>query len=254
MVRKPKKGAPKEPAAPASSTPAPEPSQAVATADPHSPKTPELQQTDDSTPLGPAKPAKPAEPKVDAVAMLQALGFDRGQAEAALEAAKGDADRAVEFLMMSGANMQEQEPEPARGSTDIFTEEDNRLSAEPAGPLEQLTSAPEFQHMLQMVRSNPEALPLVMAEVEARWPELVELLEQNQEELQRLIEAAPEEMGKAAQIDTGAELARHAEAVSMLASMFPDMDREMIAQAYHQCGCDQEMAANALLSQAFLTE
>jgi len=214
-----------------------------------------------AAPSEPEAPSKNQEDKVaPALAMVMAVGFSREQAESALQAAQNDPDRAVEFLFMSGATMTEQQP-AAQGAVsspgDIFATEDAQMKAEISGPLAQLASAPEFQHMLAMVRENPEALPLVMQEVEARWPEMVSVLEENQDELQKLLDQPAPETSKQAQVDMGHELARHEEAITNLKSMFPDIDAELVAQAYHQCQCDSSMAANALLTQdmsAFSTE
>ena len=63
-------------------------------------------------------------------------------------------------------------------------------------------------NVLQLVRDNPDALPLVMEEVEARWPHLLKTLEDNQEALQQLI-SEPPEPSKQAQVDQGSEMARH---------------------------------------------
>lgn len=203
-----------------------------------------------STPEGaPSKPAATGG-KVDALGLVMSVGFTQADAEQALAAAQNDPDRAVEFLFMSGVTPSEQ-TEPTNNSetsADIFAREDAAIKADPAGPLAELASTPEFQHMLQMVRQNPEALPLVMAEVEARWPDLVQTLEENQEELQKLL-AEPAEPSKQAQIDSGAEMAKHEESIAMLVALFPNIDKELVAQAYHQCGCNQEMAANVLLSE-----
>lgn len=144
------------PAAAVTSTPAPAPAVASAAA----------------TPLATAAPA----PNPEAIASLVAMGFPESECAAALTAAMGNADLAVEFLMggipagARSAAQQMQSMPPAAPVT---------APPSAATGLDAFRSHPQFNQLKTLVQQNPAAITQVMDAIGRQNPALLAAIHEN---------------------------------------------------------------------------
>jgi len=102
------------------------------------------------------------------------MGFPEDQARAALRAAQGNTDLAVEFLM-SGI------PDHALRNTSAAVSTPSVGSGSTGHPLEQLRHHPQFNQLKSLVQTNPAALSQVLEIIGQQNPELLSLIHSNQE-------------------------------------------------------------------------
>jgi UV excision repair protein RAD23 len=105
------------------------------------------------------------------------MGFPQDQAEAALRAANGNSDLAVEYLM-SGI------PDSARHAP-ISTPTGVGTPAASSGSgsgIEQLRRHPQLNELRRLVQQNPAALSQVLEAIGQQNPELLRLIHGNQAE------------------------------------------------------------------------
>ena len=138
-----------------------------------------------ATPAPPAEPSPPAQPTaappaptsnfvtLEAMSQLEAMGFGMAdQNRAALEAAMGNVDMAVEFLMNGIPEehpmTQAAAPSPATGGA-------------PTG-LARLRQHPQFDELRRTVQQNPSALQTVLQHLGQQDPDLLQLIHSNQGE------------------------------------------------------------------------
>ena len=197
MVKKPAATAPPPPTAAASNPATPAPALANPVAPPA---------VDDTTPAATLSGdlANLAGPAFEtAVENIMGMGYPRPEVEAALRAAFGNADRAVEYLL-TGLPMGAVAP-PAEGAEDaeeagedapvgVAVGEGGGGGAEAAGggaggPLDFLLDNPQFEQMRQLVRANPQLLPSLIQNLGAANPELLARINEHQQEFVRLINA-----------------------------------------------------------------
>uniref|UniRef100_A0A0K0DCB5 Ubiquitin-like domain-containing protein n=1 Tax=Angiostrongylus cantonensis TaxID=6313 RepID=A0A0K0DCB5_ANGCA len=95
---------------------------------------------------------------------------------AALRAAFWNPERAVEYLL-NGIPDEEQMPIDVGEGT--------------ASQLEALRQLPQMDELRNLVRSNPEILPSLIQQIAAVNPDLMEVIQNNQEEFLRILNAAP---------------------------------------------------------------
>lgn len=110
------------------------------------------------------------------------MGFPQDQAEAALRAAMGNSDLAVEYLM-SGI------PDHARGAALSSPAPTGGSPATPVAPaggsgsgIEQLRRHPQLNDLRRLVQANPAALSQVLEAIGQQNPELLRLIHANQSE------------------------------------------------------------------------
>lgn len=118
----------------------------------------------------PAAPVQPAAINAEALQQLEDMGFPQDEARAALRAANGNTDLAVEFLM-SGI------PEQALAAMSAApppTPSDN--------PLDALRQHPQLNQLRTIVQSNPGALSQVLEMIGQQNPQLLALIHSNQEQ------------------------------------------------------------------------
>ena len=130
---------------------------------------------------------------------LTAMGFPESQCTAALEAAFGDANVAVEYLMNGipeGLGQQQQlppappvaAPAAAAASAAASTSAPAAVAAaDPSNPLAALRSHPQFLDLRRLVQSNPSALQAVLQEIGTQQPELLTAINNNQAEFIRMM-------------------------------------------------------------------
>jgi len=162
-----------KPAAPAPAptpVPVPAPSPVVAQVPAAAPTTPAPQPT--PTPSAPAPiPLNP-----ESIQQLIDMGFPDDEARAALRAAQGNTDLAVEFLM-SGI------PEEAvRAASGASGASGAGATSGSSNPLEALRQHPQFAQLQGLVQSNPAAINQVLEAIGQQNPELLALIHANQEQ------------------------------------------------------------------------
>jgi UV excision repair protein RAD23 len=120
----------------------------------------------------------PAQLNPEAIRQLTDMGFPQDQAEAALRAAMGNSDLAVEYLM-SGI------PDSARNAPISTPTGSGTPAASPAGSgsgIEQLRRHPQLNELRRLVQQNPAALSQVLEAIGQQNPDLLRLIHGNQAE------------------------------------------------------------------------
>ena len=111
------------------------------------------------------------------------MGFPEEEATAALRAAMGNADVAVEFLMngipphaMAAAGM------GGNQNTSLDQSTDSNASGGSGSGIEQLRAHPQLNELRRVVQSNPSALSQVLEAIGQQNPALLQLIHANQAE------------------------------------------------------------------------
>ncbi|KAH8075168.1 hypothetical protein JL721_1163 [Aureococcus anophagefferens] len=153
------------PSTPAPSAPAPTPAPAPA-----------------ETPAGLQSPAASPHVTAEALAQLDAMGFGHAdQSRAALEAAMGNVDLAVEFLMNGIPD------EAALTGANLDGDGDAAMDDAGASPLATLRAHPQFDDLRRTIQANPGALQQVLAGIGRDSPELLALIHANQAEFLQMM-------------------------------------------------------------------
>jgi len=138
----------------------------------------------------------PADPVL--VAQLQAMGFPKDQAEAALRAAFNNADLAAEFLMtgMGTGELQDQSfmsydtEEGSRGIGEMNLVNllpPGAMSGQGGNPLGMLRFHPQFAEIQRIVQSNPALLQEILQKLGEESPDLIQLINENPEAFVQLL-------------------------------------------------------------------
>jgi len=115
------------------------------------------------------------------------MGFPQDQCVAALRAAYGDANRAVEYLF-SGIPEGLNDPgppspaaaSPAAAAPAATSPAAPAAAAAAAGGLDALRAHPQFNDLRRLVQTNPQALPAVLQQIGQQDPALLALIHTNQ--------------------------------------------------------------------------
>ena len=182
MVTKPKRAAAPKPAA----APAPAAAAAPAAPPPSTPApsapAPTPAPAPAETPAGLQSPAASAHVTAEALAQLDAMGFGHAdQSRAALEAAMGNVDLAVEFLMNGIPD------EAALTGANLDGDGDAAMDDAGASPLATLRAHPQFDDLRRTIQANPGALQQVLAGIGRDSPELLALIHANQAEFLQMM-------------------------------------------------------------------
>ncbi|CAJ0606909.1 unnamed protein product [Cylicocyclus nassatus] len=193
-----------------------------------------------------------------AIDAIQAMGYPHDQVVAALRAAFWNADRAVEYLL-NGIPDEEQIPIEVGGE-----EEESEQGESAASQLEALRQLPQMDELRNLVRSNPEILPSLIQQIASVNPELMEVIQNNQEEFLRILNAPPS--SGSAQPAGGGEggaggnqnpySGRHvidlteqeAAAIQRIKSLGFRVSDGLIIEAYLACDKNEEMAIDYILN------
>ncbi|SPO04551.1 related to RAD23 - nucleotide excision repair protein (ubiquitin-like protein) [Cephalotrichum gorgonifer] len=305
MVNKPKEPKPAPAAASTSNVPA-TPAQAVAST-PAAPPAPAARATSQAAAPATPTPARtgPAatetaeafnDPstlmlgaqRAEAVANMEAMGFERSQIDAAMRAAFYNADRAVEYLLTGiPETAQEERAAPAaapatgaaagptsggdEGGVNLFdlaaqqggggaprggAESGANAAAGVAaavgqqgfGNLEFLRNNPQFQQLRQVVQQQPQMLEPILQQLGAGNPQLAQLIAQNPEQFLALL---GEDGDDDAPLPPGAQtVAVTPEERDAIERLCRlGFDRDQAIQAYFACDKNEELAANFLFDQ-----
>lgn len=138
--------------------------------------------TTTTTPSVPAAPVRETALDPEAVRQLMDMGFPQEEASAALRAAMGNADMAVEFLM----NGIPSHAMAAAGMGGDFEEMeqsiDDGATGGAGGSLETLRAHPQLNELRRVVQSNPAALTQVLEAIGQQDPDLLQLIHSHQQE------------------------------------------------------------------------
>ncbi|KAK4070211.1 uncharacterized protein Triagg1_6632 [Trichoderma aggressivum f. europaeum] len=287
MVNKPKPAAapaaaaapPATPAPPVTSTPAVPPAPVQTSTQAAPPATPTPNRST-GTPSGLAMGSERAE----AIASMEAMGFERTQIEAAMRAAFNNPDRAVEYLLTGipesvqqtqRANSPPQAapagPEAAAGPPDdaanvnLFDLAAQRRSGATAGQtggglsagaaaqvelgnLDFLRNSPQFQQLRQVVQQSPQMLEPILQQLGAGNPQLAQLIASNPDQfLQLLGEDAEDDVPLPPGAQAISVTEEERDAIERLCRL--GFDRDQAIQAYFACDKNEELAANFLFDQ-----
>lgn len=218
-----------------------------------------------------ATPAAPPNPfSEELINNITVMGFPRDQVVAALRAAFGNPDRAVEYLMNGIPEhlTREQAPAPAAQSAPAAaaTPASNPTPTSNMSTFDRIRQEPQFQQIRQIIRTNPHLLEQFIQQMSRENPELFRDITAHQEEFIQMLNedagddapAAQEQLGGAG----GPTITREQDgrvtlqvteaerqAIDRLKQLgFPE---DMVVQAYFACDKNEELAANFLLSNAF---
>ena len=129
-------------------------------------------------PAAPATVSAPAQVPIseESVQMLTAMGFPDAEARAALSAARGNGDLAVEYLM-NGIPDHALLSMSSPSATPIAAPAGAPTSG--SGDLEQLRHHPQFNQLKRLVQANPAALGQVLAAIGQQDPALLAVIHSN---------------------------------------------------------------------------
>jgi len=223
-------------------------------------------------------PAVAGEELNSMVQNIMAMGYPRDEVVAALRASFNNPDRAVEYLLtgippslMGGDDAPAAPAAPAATGERPAPEGGQAPAADAAaspatggggaGSLGFLRNQPQFHQMRQLLRRDPTMLQAVMQQLGQSNPELLQLIQANQDAFIRLInepDDAPaggeggggggggmsEDMPGVISVSQ-----QDKEAIDRLKALgFPE---HLVVQAYFACDKNENLAANFLLSQGF---
>jgi len=199
---------------------------------------------------------------------IQAMGYPKEEVVRALKAAFFNADRAVEYLctgIPEALNINEEGAAGAAGAEEAGQESGGE-EEEGIHDLEFLANSPQFQHLRDLVRTDPSILPTVVGQIAEQNPELMDIIRNNQDAFVQLLNAPPaagagaEAAGAGGPLPGEGNIAQQAASGVMTISITPQ-DREAInrlmglgfpeslaVEAYLACDKNEELAANYILA------
>jgi UV excision repair protein RAD23 len=201
------------------------------------------------------------------------MGFPRDQVMLAMRAAFNNPDRAVEYLM-TGIPESARQAAPAAPITpatpataatasapattpgrhvNLFQQaqqeaQQTQQAATPAplnADLEALRTNPQFQQLRQIVRNQPELLQPMLQQIAQSNPQLIPLINNNQEQFLQMLQEGMEEEDMPGQ-SVISITPEEDEAVKRLTAL--GFNRNMAIEAYLACDKNEELAANYLFS------
>lgn len=250
-------------------TPAPAAAPAQQPAASQVPATPAVASTPAQPPaMQPRQPQQSSAFQINEAAVQQLcdMGFPRPQVEAALRAAFNNPDRAAEYLMMGGVPSGAGDVSSSLGHEAMETEEGDEGeegeemgdvagdlgSLSPESPIAFLASNPNFLQLRNVVQQQPNLLPALLRQLAERTPEIVDLINQNQEDFYILLNMTDDgaEGGMPPGPPAGAiqVTQEEKEAIDRLCGL--GFDRNLVIQAYFACDKNETLAANFLMQNA----
>ncbi|CAF0918852.1 unnamed protein product [Brachionus calyciflorus] len=227
-------------------------------------------------PVAPSEPTPAAQPRLGdtglvvgedyerSVQEMMNMGYPRSQIEAAMRASFNNPDRAVEYLLSGNIPAFEEGEGGEETSGDETASEGGRT---PGGedPLAFLRSQPQFAQMRTLIQQNPSLLAPLLQQLAQTNPQLLQVINENQNEFYNMINEPLETegtgtgaAGRTPAAPTGGAAPppgtsfiqvtpQEREAIDRLKALgFPEA---MCIQAYFACEKNENLAANFLLSQ-----
>ncbi|KAJ1982936.1 UV excision repair protein rad23 [Dimargaris xerosporica] len=197
-----------------------------------------------------------------AVENMVEMGYERDQVVRAMRASFNNPERAVEYLITGIPDVAEPpaqaaapashttaSPTPMAGAPESHTATESHgsgLSSE----LQQIANHPQFQQLRQMVRQDPRLLQPMVSRITQTNPELVQLINNNQEQLLELLLGDIEGDADGTDMLGGGSpqyiqvTPQEKEAIDRLEGL--GFDRAIVIEAYFACDKNEELAANYL--------
>ncbi|KNC86944.1 hypothetical protein SARC_00895 [Sphaeroforma arctica JP610] len=207
--------------------------------------TPVAAPTQSESSPAPPPAATPASTNLDeaTITRLSDMGFPREACIQALNAAFGNGDRAVEYLM-SGIPEQPEAPE----SEHMDDGEDEPDSTGPqgdqgTGALAFLRTQAPFIQMRAAIQQNPQLLQPLLQQLGSTNPDLLHMLNNNQEEFLTLLNETTGGGAPSGQVQIRATPEEKAAIDRLVALGF---EKGQVIEAYFACDKDETLAANYL--------
>jgi len=131
----------------------------------------------------------------DAVQNIVDMGFDRSDAQRALNAAYGDAARAVEYIVSGNIPNINNAPAAAAGGARVpppasatGASTGSGAAAGDHSAFAQLRQLPQFQGIIALIQQNPALLEPLLQQLAQRDPNIVELIRENREEFLQILQ------------------------------------------------------------------
>ncbi|KAI3388711.1 hypothetical protein SNEBB_011051 [Seison nebaliae] len=198
-----------------------------------------------------------------AVASIMSMGFEKEQVEKALMKSYNNPARAVEYILSGKLDA----PEPAATSENPLTAQEPTAPAastdmtgeNSADSLRQLVNSPMFDQFRQLLRENPEALPVILNRIAEENPEMFQLMDENREQFYRLLQNPPEGLNESANNQGNIPPSSSVNQEGTITIQLTEEQRQsierlkelgfseiMAVQAFMACECDENLAANFL--------
>ncbi|XP_069981439.1 UV excision repair protein RAD23 homolog A [Penaeus vannamei] len=202
---------------------------------------------------------------------IMEMGYERSQVERALRASFNNPYTAVQYLVDGiPPNLEEPAAQPAHGG-DGGGEEQVVAEGEAdpdEDPLNFLRSQPQFEQMRQMIRSNPSLLDAFIQQIGQTNPQLLQVIQQNQEAFVRMLNEGGSSGGGSTGGGSGNQggdgsggraapgqnailvSPQDRDAIERLKALgnFPE---DVVIQAYFACEKNENLAAEFLFSQTW---
>lgn len=202
---------------------------------------------------------------------IMEMGYERLQVERALRASFNNPYTAVQYLVDGiPPNLEEPAAQPAHGG-DGGGEEQVVAEGEAdpdEDPLNFLRSQPQFEQMRQMIRSNPSLLDAFIQQIGQTNPQLLQVIQQNQEAFVRMLNEGGSSGGGSTGGGSGNQggdgsggraapgqnailvSPQDRDAIERLKALgnFPE---DVVIQAYFACEKNENLAAEFLFSQTW---
>ncbi len=218
-------------------------------------------------------PKKEEKKFTEQIKSLVDMGFDKSQAESAIKAAKGQIDKAIDFLYNGipeglndndsgqGGEQQSQAQEQAKAPG-----EESNQQEEDEDPVKTVASVAKI-----LCKSNPSTLTILLQNIQHTDPDLMNLIKQREEEFKNFLEEPINEqdyrafqkyqqkmglggLGLGQGSGTGQRQVRlnltpqDREAINRLKAL-GDFEEAEVIQAYIACDKNEELTANYLFEQ-----
>lgn len=201
---------------------------------------------------------------------IMEMGYERSQVERALRASFNNPYTAVQYLVDGiPPNLEEPSAQPAHGEGGGDEQVAAEGEADPdEDPLNFLRSQPQFEQMRQMIRSNPSLLDAFIQQIGQTNPQLLQVIQQNQEAFVRMLNEGGSSGGGSTGGGSGNQggdgsggraapgqnailvSPQDRDAIERLKALgnFPE---DVVIQAYFACEKNENLAAEFLFSQTW---
>ncbi|XP_047474741.1 UV excision repair protein RAD23 homolog B-like [Penaeus chinensis] len=201
---------------------------------------------------------------------IMEMGYERSQVERALRASFNNPYTAVQYLVDGiPPNLEEPAAQPAGGDGGGEEQVVAEGEADPdEDPLNFLRSQPQFEQMRQMIRSNPSLLDAFIQQIGQTNPQLLQVIQQNQEAFVRMLNEGGSSGGGSTGGGSGNQggdgsggraapgqnailvSPQDRDAIERLKALgnFPE---DVVIQAYFACEKNENLAAEFLFSQTW---
>ncbi|CAG8552794.1 4484_t:CDS:2 [Paraglomus brasilianum] len=198
-----------------------------------------------------------------AIQNIMEMGFERDQVVKAMRASFNNPTRAVEYLMTNIPDNVEQQASPpagspnqATGNTGVSqtTQPQNVQPTQPrstppqqavAGDLNFLRNQPQFQQLRNLVQQNPALLPALLQQIGQANPQLLQLINSNQDTFMQLLQESGGETTEGGPQPQYVQVTQEEKAaIDRLEAL--GFDRMRAIEAFLACDRDEQLAANYL--------